>query len=250
MDIIDEVNAMLDIADATGSTLRAGDLPIYGSDGSRTAFEAMVEAGQQISQLMISIALDLAGMIPGLGVVVTAIEVAWVVSDLMQSDGGGGETMGGLGLGRAGSAARDALPSGFQVHDAVGLTGGYMVQSSPVADLLRYALGGNEAAQYDCACFAAGTPLLTPDGDKPVEQFEPGDLILSAPEGDPSAPPQARQVEEVFIKTSPLLNLHVGGRVIRTTPEHPFYVRGRGWIPTALLDLNQVKPPVLGGERP
>jgi len=25
--------------------------------------------------------------------------------------------------------------------------------------------------------------------------------------------------------------------VIRTTPEHPFYVRGRGWIPTALLEV-------------
>src|SRR5262249_37572320 len=29
------------------------------------------------------------------------------------------------------------------------------------------------------SCFTAGTPLLTPDGSKPIEQFREGDLILS-----------------------------------------------------------------------
>ena len=35
------------------------------------------------------------------------------------------------------------------------------------------------------ACFAAGTPLLTPDGAKPIEEFKVGDLVLSAPEENP-----------------------------------------------------------------
>src|SRR5262249_14855381 len=32
------------------------------------------------------------------------------------------------------------------------------------------------------ACFAAGTPLLTPMGEKWVEDFKPGDLVLSRSE--------------------------------------------------------------------
>jgi hypothetical protein len=33
----------------------------------------------------------------------------------------------------------------------------------------------------------------------------------------------------------PILELHVGGRIIRTTELHPFFVRGRGWIPAGKL---------------
>src|SRR5207249_2245556 len=39
----------------------------------------------------------------------------------------------------------------------------------------------------------------------------------------------AKQVQEVFTNHLPLLELQVSGRVIRTTAEHPFFVRGRGW---------------------
>jgi hypothetical protein len=39
--------------------------------------------------------------------------------------------------------------------------------------------------QFLRPCFAAGTPLMTPTGSKPIEQFKPGDLVLSAPEDDP-----------------------------------------------------------------
>jgi hypothetical protein len=78
-------------------------------------------------------------------------------------------------------------------------------------------------------CFTAGTPLLTPDGDKPIEQFQPGDWILSRSEHDPEGPLEARLVEEVFVRVAPVLRLQVGGRVIETTEEHPFYVHGQGW---------------------
>jgi RHS repeat-associated protein len=83
--------------------------------------------------------------------------------------------------------------------------------------------------QLNKACFAAGTPLLTPTGDKPIEQFQPGDWILSAAEDDPNGALEAKQVEELITNHAGLLNLHVGGQVIRTTSEHPFYVRGQGW---------------------
>lgn len=34
-----------------------------------------------------------------------------------------------------------------------------------------------------------------------------------------------------------LLNVHVGGEVIQTTPEHPFYVRDKGWTPAGELAI-------------
>jgi hypothetical protein len=37
-------------------------------------------------------------------------------------------------------------------------------------------------------------------------------------------------VEEVFVRVGRVFHLHVGGRLIRTTAEHPFYARGRGWV--------------------
>jgi Pretoxin HINT domain len=79
-------------------------------------------------------------------------------------------------------------------------------------------------------CFAAGTPLLTPEGSKYIEDFRVGDLILSRAEDDPEAPVMARRVLNLFQNYSPLLDLHVGGRVIRTTAEHPFWVVGKGWV--------------------
>ena len=37
-------------------------------------------------------------------------------------------------------------------------------------------------------CFAAGTPLLAPEGPKYIEDFRVGDLILSRDENDPESP--------------------------------------------------------------
>ncbi len=80
------------------------------------------------------------------------------------------------------------------------------------------------------ACFVAGTPLLTPEGSKPIEQFEVGDKLLSRDEFTPAGEVRARRVLAKFETISPILNLHVGGRIIGTTSEHPFWVEGLGWI--------------------
>jgi hypothetical protein len=44
-------------------------------------------------------------------------------------------------------------------------------------------------------CFAAGTPLLTASGSKPIEDFRVGDLLLSASEDDPAGPIEPRRVD-------------------------------------------------------
>ena len=83
---------------------------------------------------------------------------------------------------------------------------------------------------YAAACFAVGTPLLTPGGDRPIERFEVGDPILSRSDNDPDAPFGVKFVEEVFIRHAVIWRLLAGGKQIETTGEHPFWVDGRGWV--------------------
>ena len=79
------------------------------------------------------------------------------------------------------------------------------------------------------SCFVAGTPLLTPTGDRPIESFRVGDQVLSRAENDPNSPVEVQFVEETFTRSSPILNLQIAGQTIRTTAEHPFFVKGKGW---------------------
>jgi hypothetical protein len=90
------------------------------------------------------------------------------------------------------------------------------------------------------ACFTGDTPLLTPEGSKRIDQFQVGDLVLSRDEHDPDSPVLPKVVEEVFVRTGRILHLHVGGRIIKTTPEHPLYVRDRGWIAAAELAVGDL----------
>ena len=98
---------------------------------------------------------------------------------------------------------------------------------------------GTEAAAATAVgfvlCFAEGTPVLTPDGAKPIEQLKAGDLVLSRNEHDPRGRVKAKRIEETFHGYSELVELHVGERVIRVTPDHRFYVPNAGW--TAAREL-------------
>ena len=86
-------------------------------------------------------------------------------------------------------------------------------------------------------CFAAGTPVVLADGTtKPIEQIQPGDQVLSAPEDDAEATPTAKAVERVFHNPpSELIRLTIAGQELRCTPPHLFYVKEKGW--TAAQDL-------------
>jgi hypothetical protein len=85
------------------------------------------------------------------------------------------------------------------------------------------------------ACFAAGTKLLTKRGWVPIEQLQVGDEVWSKPEDEPGHPGGWKRVEELFQRTGRIWHLHVGGELIRTTGEHPFYVVGKGWTEACFL---------------
>jgi hypothetical protein len=92
-------------------------------------------------------------------------------------------------------------------------------------------------AQYrnNRVCFVAGTPLLTPDGAKPIEAFRVGDLLLSRDEHHPEGVVEPKAVEEVFVRHGLVMYLTVGDRRVGTTAEHPFWVRGKGWLPAGQI---------------
>jgi RHS repeat-associated protein len=115
-------------------------------------------------------------------------------------------------------AAGHALSAGEAArrHDFAGVTGNLMAGRASL-----------DAATT--TCFPAGTPLLTPDGEKLIEQFRIRDLVLSRHEYEPTGHVTAKQVENVIIRVAPVLELRVLGRTIRVTAEHPFWVCGQGW---------------------
>jgi hypothetical protein len=97
-------------------------------------------------------------------------------------------------------------------------------------------------------CFAAGTKLLTREGWRAVETLREGDELASRAEQDPYGAVSYKPIEEVFIRTGRVLHLHLaGGQTIRTTPEHPFWVQGEGWLPADLLNAGDALA-TLGGE--
>lgn len=134
---------------------------------------------------------------------------------------------------------RDSLTASGQA-DALTAAGGvaYGVTGSMDSALFWANMAGlpaNMVARALVPCFLAGTPVLTPDGEKPIEQLKPGDVVLSRDEASVEGPVESKLVEELFVREGVVLDLTVCGQVIHTTPEHPFYVQARGW--TAAGDL-------------
>ena len=88
----------------------------------------------------------------------------------------------------------------------------------------------------NAGCFAAGTKLWTPLGYRNVEDLQPGEWVYARAEHDPYGPIAAKLVEAKFERTGRILHLHLpGGRLIRTTPEHPFFLDGKGWTAAGAL---------------
>jgi RHS repeat-associated protein len=99
--------------------------------------------------------------------------------------------------------------------------------------------GGAGAGEGSCptckggSCFVAGTLVQTSSGEKPIEDLQAGDVVLSI---DPdrsnpaSSQPEMQSVTRTFTRTvSEVVDIHIGNETITATPEHPFWVIGAGW---------------------
>jgi len=77
-------------------------------------------------------------------------------------------------------------------------------------------------------CFAAGTPVLTPEGPRPIETLRPGDIVLTADGPDQS--PRPGPIRAVHRSDADrTLGLMVGGEAVVATEGHPLWKVGRGW---------------------
>ncbi|VTS00347.1 polymorphic toxin-type HINT domain-containing protein [Tuwongella immobilis] len=79
-----------------------------------------------------------------------------------------------------------------------------------------------------------------------IEQFVPGDAILSRDEHDLNGPIEVQIVEFVFERSPLIFELRVAGQFIETTAEHPFWVVNRGWTPVWELTIGDSLTTITG----
>jgi hypothetical protein len=93
------------------------------------------------------------------------------------------------------------------------------------------ATGAADNPQF-AICFAAGTPVLTRRGSVAIEQVVAGDEAWAVPESDPLAAARWCRVEQAFHNApAELIYVHADGLpVIRSTFNHKFHVRDKGWV--------------------
>lgn len=99
-------------------------------------------------------------------------------------------------------------------------------------------------------CFPAGTQVHTPDGLTPIEEVEPGQLVLAADESTGAI--TARPVHESFQSwTSLLVQIRLEHETIRATGSHPFWVVGEErWVDASHLEIGMAVRLLDGGEGP
>ena len=86
--------------------------------------------------------------------------------------------------------------------------------------------------------FVVGTLILTATGLRAIENIRAGDRVLAT---DPeSGVTEEKAVVETYVReTGQLVHLWVGGELISTTPNHPFWVRGRGFVSAGELQAGE-----------
>lgn len=93
--------------------------------------------------------------------------------------------------------------------------------------------GGTPGGSYD-SCFLGGTPVITPDGPRPIEAIQVGDLVSVLTRGGRievaavSWRKSSRRADLVTVHTS-------DGQIITCSPNHPWNTAGNGWCWAAHL---------------
>ena len=154
----------------------------------------------------------------------------------------------GLGMaavGAKGLAARAPRPGtepqpGFLGRNLPGLNKGLSdFVHGPLADLSPLLHAGAEAMATLVGfkvCFAGETPMRTEWGSIRADEVTVGTRLLSRDEYNMEGAVEAQEVEQVFVREGLITVLKVMGQTIRSTAEHPFFVRAKGWAP-----LNQIR---------
>ncbi len=114
-------------------------------------------------------------------------------------------------------------------------------------------LGG--PSRTPVSCFVAGTKVQTPEGEANIESLTVDDRVATydAETGRDGA----ARIGDVFTGVATdLVHITIPNETLTCTPEHPFWVIGRGWVAAgrlirgdALLDIEGQQVLILGVER-
>ncbi|WP_253836127.1 polymorphic toxin-type HINT domain-containing protein [Promicromonospora thailandica] len=89
------------------------------------------------------------------------------------------------------------------------------------------------------ACFVAGTPVLTVDGPRAIQDIRVGDKVWTR--NLVTGLDELQLVAETFAhQTLALYHLSIGGQAVSTTAEHPFMTPDRGWQMAGNLRVGDV----------
>ena len=102
--------------------------------------------------------------------------------------------------------------------------------------------GGGGGDGYWCpwcgsSCFTAGTKVSTPKGLENIENLRPGDYVYSY--NEKTGTYEIDKVEKNYqrLTNEKIYTVYTESDRIKVTPEHPFYVKGKGWV--KVKDLKQ-----------
>jgi hypothetical protein len=95
-------------------------------------------------------------------------------------------------------------------------------------------------------CFAAGTLVATESGDRPIESIQVGEKVWSRSTITKSI--ELHPVLRLFTHRSYVIDLELGHdslrhETLKVTPNHPFWVDGRGWTRADALSATTVWSP-------
>jgi len=163
--------------------------------------------------------------------------------------------------GGAGSAVDDAFPS-------TGVSDGEILNPTHVTDDMLLGAAGKQSKQLGngpkapspemptvepdnltlpvakatpepSVCFPAGTLIATPEGVRAIEDLEPGELVWSFDFATGEV--VARPVLQTFArKATELVEVSYGPHTVRSTPSHPYWVDGLGWLPAGELTIGMI----------
>jgi RHS repeat-associated protein len=135
-----------------------------------------------------------------------------------------------------------AVQMGRVVVNAAGAVIGL---STLALSLTRSGLFARFLTRYGCS-FSEDTPVWTADGEVPIGEITPGDLVwgFDQEEGTTGLFP----VSATHVNEDPtVVLLTIDEETIETTPEHPFFTSNRGWVGAGRLEVGDL---VQRAERP
>lgn len=104
-------------------------------------------------------------------------------------------------------------------------------QDGLLSGMVMGGLGGAAQALsgHGTLCFVAGTTILTTLGKKAIETIKVGDT-LPCVDHITGERAEKRVVSTSANKVDKLVELEIGGEIIRCTDTHPFQVKDKGWV--------------------